>query len=182
MDKLPNLIQLPGDFVKYCFQCLRFELFPDPDETMDAACLRWFRRHGGEIVLAPSDQQNLGETADELLRTPWPERSRIVCEELAPLYRWQIYTALLRVQSRIDHKQDYEVSVDLGETLAIAFFGTEPDPLGTSGEEVFPFESVLELHRDQFGRCEWAALGGSPDLSRWMLGWMIDSQTSQDLE
>jgi hypothetical protein len=176
MDKLPNLIQLPGDFVLYCFQCLVFELFPDPDETMESACRRWIRRHGGTIVLSPTDLQNLADVADELLATPWPQRSRIVCEELAALYRWQIYSALLQVPSRIDTKKDYEVAVDLGETLATAFAGIEPDLLGTSCEAAFAFASLLQSHRSPGGRSEWGAMGGSIDLSRWTLGWMIDSQ------
>ena len=49
MDTLPSLVQLPGEFVLYCFRCLKLELFPDPDEKLDAACRRWLRRNGGYV-------------------------------------------------------------------------------------------------------------------------------------
>ncbi|MCA9256491.1 MAG: hypothetical protein KDA33_12675 [Phycisphaerales bacterium] len=114
--------------------------------------------------------------ARAIVETAWPERRRHVMEAINERHRALISAAVLYVRLQVNSDAPYLIATNLTGALERIFCGEAPPQDPTASDDALSFDAFKRMHILNESRREWIDRGGSTDLARWMLYYLVDSQ------
>ncbi|HPF41415.1 MAG TPA: hypothetical protein P5081_23305 [Phycisphaerae bacterium] len=173
---LPQYVSVPFHFLNCCLSYLYGDLFSGAAVAPSEIVSEVLPHPGAPLVISSAERIAMMGHARAIVETAWPERRRHVMEEIDERHRALISAAVLCVRLQVNSDAPYLVATNLTDTLERIFCGEAPPQDPTASDDALSFDAFKRMHILDRSRRDWVDRGGSTDLARWMLYYLVDSQ------